>query len=159
MLRYRTGDCTDGGLYYEPCPYCGRVVPRLMGEISRNSEVRELHIEKLKGTLVDFNHLEHVLDNVEHVGTWQVELRKRHDDPLEFDEMVLHVEKADGLSGAALRALLQDRFASELEVHPNRIEFHTVEELRRQQGVGTQLKEHRVVDHRPSVSALPTPAR
>ena len=51
VLRYRTGDCIDGGLYYEPCPYCGREVPRLMGELSRNSEIRELRIEKLKGTL------------------------------------------------------------------------------------------------------------
>ncbi|RYD70198.1 MAG: phenylacetate--CoA ligase family protein, partial [Verrucomicrobiaceae bacterium] len=70
VLRYRTGDCIDGGLVYEPCPCCGRVVPRLVGDISRNSEIKELRIEKLKGTLIDFNHLEHVLDNVAHVGTW-----------------------------------------------------------------------------------------
>jgi phenylacetate-CoA ligase len=57
VLRYRTGDCTDGGLFYEPCPFCGAVVPRLVGDISRVSEVRELRIDKLKGTLVDFNHL------------------------------------------------------------------------------------------------------
>src|SRR4051794_36471184 len=104
VLRYRTGDCTDGGLYYEPCPYCGREVPRITGEISRNSEVRELRIEKLKGTLVDFNHLEHVLDNVEHIGTWQVEIRKRHDDPLECDEIIVHVEKADAFPETDLRA-------------------------------------------------------
>ncbi len=61
VLRYRTGDCIDGGLYFEQCPFCGRHVPRLVGEISRRSDVRELHIDKLKGTLVDFNHLEHVL--------------------------------------------------------------------------------------------------
>jgi phenylacetate-coenzyme A ligase PaaK-like adenylate-forming protein len=158
VLRYRTGDCTDGGLYYEPCPYCGREVPRIMGEISRNSEVRELRIEKVKGTLVDFNHLEHVLDNVEHVGTWQVELRKRHDDPLECDELVLHVEKADDFPEASLREMLESHFMSELEVHPNRIEFHTVEELRRKQGVGTQLKEQRLIDHRPGATAqIPTP--
>ena len=30
VLRYRTGDCIDGGLFYEPCPFCGRNVPRLM---------------------------------------------------------------------------------------------------------------------------------
>lgn len=152
VLRYRTGDCTDGGLYYEPCPYCGRQVPRIMGELSRNSEIRELRIEKLKGTLIDFNHLEHVLDNVEHIGTWQVELRKRHDDPHECDEIVVHVEKSDAFPDASLRAMLESRFLSELEVHPNRIEFHTVEELRQKQGVGTQLKEQRLVDHRPAAT-------
>jgi phenylacetate-coenzyme A ligase PaaK-like adenylate-forming protein len=154
VLRYRTGDCIDGGLFYEPCPCCGRVVPRLVGDISRNSEIKELRIEKLKGTLIDFNHLEHVLDNVEHVGTWQVELRKRNDDPLELDELVLHVEKSDDFSDANLRALLSERFARELEIHPNRIEFHPVAAMRDKQGVGTQLKEQRIVDHRPASSAI-----
>ncbi len=152
VLRYRTGDCIDGGLFYEPCPFCGRVVPRLVGEISRTSEVREMRLEKLKGTLVDFNQLEHVLDNAPHVGTWQIELRKRDDDPLEIDELVLHVEKSDTFEDERLRELLGERFAAELELHPNRIEFHPVEEMRRRQGVGTQLKEQRVVDHRPAAN-------
>ena len=149
VLRYRTGDCVDGGLFHEPCPYCGRMVPRLVGEISRNSDVREMNLGKLKGTLIDFNHLEHILDNAEHVGTWQLELRKLHDDPLEVDELILHVAKADDFDDARLRAMLDERFVSETEIHPNRIEFQSEEELRRLQGVGTQLKEQRVVDHRP----------
>jgi phenylacetate-coenzyme A ligase PaaK-like adenylate-forming protein len=153
VLRYRTGDCIDGGLYHEPCPFCGCQVPRLVGEISRNSEIRELQVGKLKGTLVDFNRLEHVLDNAEHVGTWQLELRKQHDDPLELDELVLHVAKSDDYNDARLRELLDSRFASEVEMHPNRIEFHTAEEMRSLQGTGTQLKEMRIVDHRPKAEA------
>lgn len=149
VLRYRTGDCIDGGLFHEPCPYCGQQVPRLVGEISRNSEVRDLQLGKLKGTLVDFNHLEHVLDNAEHVGAWQLELRKQHDDPLDLDELILHVAKSDETDDARLRAKLDARFASETEIHPNRIEFHTVEEMRALHGFGTLLKEQRVVDHRP----------
>jgi phenylacetate-coenzyme A ligase PaaK-like adenylate-forming protein len=149
VLRYRTGDCTDGGLFHEPCPYCGLEVPRLVGEISRNSELREMRLDKLKGTLIDFNHLEHVLDNVEHVGTWQLELRKVHDDPLDLDELILHVAKSDTFSDEQLRRTLSERLASEIEIHPNRIEFHSEAELRDKQGVGTQLKEQRVVDHRP----------
>lgn len=153
VLRYRTGDCIDGGLFYEPCPYCGAVVPRLVGEISRSSEVKELRIEKLKGTLVDFNHLEHVLDDAEHVGTWQVELRKLRDDPLEVDELVLHVEKSDDFDDERLSQMLRDRFDRELEMHPNRIEFHTVDDMRRRQGVGALLKEQRIVDHRPAAGS------
>ena len=53
-----------------------------------------MHLDKLKGTLVDFNQLEHVLDNVDSIGTWQLELRKAHDDPLDLDELILHVEKS-----------------------------------------------------------------
>jgi len=156
VLRYRTGDCIDGGLTYERCPCCGANVPRLVGEISRNSEVRELHIEKLKGTLVDFNHLEHVLDNVAHVGTWQIELRKRNDDPLEIDELILHVEKSDDFEEARLREFLAARFASDTEVHPNRIEFHTLQEMRKRQGVGAELKEQRIIDRRPGVAQKTT---
>jgi phenylacetate-CoA ligase len=142
----------DGGLFHEPCPYCGEIVPRLVGEISRNSDVREMNLGKLKGTLIDFNHLEHILDNAEHVGTWQLELRKLHDDPLEVDELILHVAKADDFDDMRLRAMLDERFVSETEIHPNRIEFHSEEEIRRLQGVGTQLKEQRVVDHRPAAN-------
>jgi phenylacetate-coenzyme A ligase PaaK-like adenylate-forming protein len=63
VLRYRTGDIIEGGLVYESCPHCHRTLPRLVGKISRNSEVRSMQIDKLKGTLVDFNELEHVLDD------------------------------------------------------------------------------------------------
>jgi phenylacetate-coenzyme A ligase PaaK-like adenylate-forming protein len=156
VLRYRTGDCIDGGLFHEPCPYCGAIVPRLVGDISRSSEVREMALDKLKGTLIDFNQLEHVLDNVDHVGTWQLELRKVNDDPHELDELVLHVAKSDTCDDATLRQDLSSHFARETEIHPNRIEFHSPEEMRNLQGVGTQLKEQRVVDHRPkSVTGAP----
>src|SRR6266511_6250287 len=97
VLRYRTGDCIDGGLVYEPCPHCGRRVPRLVGNISRSSEVKEMKLDKIKGTLVDFNQLEHVLDDAENIGAWQLELRKRNDDPLEVDELILHVHKTDSI--------------------------------------------------------------
>ena len=57
------------------------------------------------------------------------------------------------LRNPRLKEYLSERFVSELEIHPNRIEFNSAEELRRWQGVGTQLKEQRVVDHRPSAAA------
>jgi phenylacetate-CoA ligase len=149
VLRYRTGDCIDGGIVYEPCPHCQRRLPRLVGKISRTSEVKEMNLDKLKGTLVDFNQLEHALDNVEAIGTWQLELRKAHDDPLDLDELILHVQKLDHDDEDHLRKLLNERVASVIEVHPNKIVFHNEEEMRRLQGVGVQLKEQRVVDHRP----------
>jgi phenylacetate-coenzyme A ligase PaaK-like adenylate-forming protein len=153
VLRYRTGDIVSGGIVYGECPHCGRNMPRLMGEISRTSEIREMRLEKLKGTLVDFNRLEHVLDDCEEVATWQLEIRKTHDDPLELDELILHAQKADGTSEEVVRAILDEHFAAETETHPNRILFHSGEELRRMQGVGTLLKEQRVVDHRPHAVA------
>ena len=149
VLRYRTGDCIDGGLVYEPCPHCGRSTPRLVGKISRVSEIRAMNLDKLKGTLVDFNQLEHVLDDAPHIGAWQLELRKLHDDPHEVDEIVLHAQKSDSTDDDKLSLSLSERMFNHTEIHPNRILFHDGEEMRRLQGVGVVMKEQKVVDHRP----------
>ncbi|MGA2244149.1 MAG: AMP-binding protein [Verrucomicrobiota bacterium] len=154
VLRYRTGDCIDGGLTYEPCPYCHRSVPRLVGRISRNSEIKEMNLDKIKGTLVDFNELEHVLDDAPHIGAWQVELRKVHDDPLELDEIILHVNKTNGIDEAWLGRELSERCYNQIDIHPNQILFHEVEEMQRLQGLGILLKEQRLVDNRPKTKSL-----
>ena len=130
VLRYRTGDFIDGGLTYEACPYCHRTLPRLVGRISRSSEIKEMNLDKIKGTLVDFNELEHVLDDAPHVGAWQVELRKAHDDPLDLDEIILHVNKTNGADDAQLRRELSERCYSHTDIHPNQILFHDVEEMK-----------------------------
>lgn len=149
VLRYRTGDYTDDGLTFEPCPRCGRLVPRLIGRISRSTEIREMNLDKIKGTLVDFNELEHVLDDAPHIGAWQLELRKANDDPNELDEIILHVQKINGADDGRLRCELSKRCYEHTDIHPNRILFHDAEEMRRLQGVGTLLKEQKLVDHRP----------
>lgn len=158
VLRYRTGDYIDGGLTYETCPYCERRLPRLVGRISRRSEIREMHLDKLKGTLVDFNELEHVLDDAPGIGAWQLELRKQHDDPLELDEVILHVNVLDEVPEATMIRNLNHRFAARTEFRPNRIEFHDAATMRELQGVGTQLKEQKVVDHRPQSGGKPAMA-
>jgi phenylacetate-coenzyme A ligase PaaK-like adenylate-forming protein len=150
VLRYRTGDYTDGGLTYEPCPHCGRTLPRLLGNLSRKPEVKEMNLDQIKGTLVDFHELEHVLDDVAHIGAWQVELRKANDDPMDLDQFILHVQKVDGTDEAQVTRELSERCATHLEINPNRVVFHTAEEIRRLQGVGTLLKEQKLVDHRPA---------
>lgn len=150
VLRYRTGDVIDGGLTYAPCPKCGRCVPRLVGNIARTTEVREMHLDKIKGTLVDFNELEHLLDDCAHIGAWQIELRKRNNDPLEVDELILHVTKRNGISKAQLTRELNARFVASAELHPNKIVFHDSDRMRALQGVGSEMKERKLVDHRPT---------
>jgi phenylacetate-CoA ligase len=158
VLRYRTGDFTDGGITMEPCPYCHRTMPRLVGNISRSSEIREMNLDKIKGTLVDFNELEHVLDDAPNVGAWQVELRKANDDPHELDEIILHVQKTNGGDEAQLRRELSERCYQYTDIHPNRILFHDTEEMKQLQGVGTLIKEQKLIDHRPKVTAGETTA-
>jgi phenylacetate-CoA ligase len=149
VLRYRTGDLIEGGLVYEPCPHCERMLPRLVGNISRVSEIKTMRLDKIKGTLVDFNELEHVLDDAQHLNSWQLELRKRNDDPMELDELILHVHKSDSLDDARCARELHRCFASKSEIQPNRVVFHDGEEMLQLLGVGTQLKEQKIVDHRP----------
>jgi hypothetical protein len=98
---------------------------------------------------VDFNQLEHVLDDAPHVGAWQVELRKVNNDPLDLDEIILHVQKVNGSEEGQLTRELSERCFAHLEMHPTRILFHNAEEIRRLQGVGTVLKEQKLVDNRP----------
>ena len=62
-----------------------------------------MRIDKIKGTLVDFNRLEHVLDDFPGVGAWQIELRKVNDDPLDLDEVILHVQRTDTTDDAPAR--------------------------------------------------------
>jgi phenylacetate-CoA ligase len=148
VVRYRTGDIVEGGLTYEPCPHCGRVMPRLLGRISRRSDVREMQLDKIKGTLVDFNELEHVLDDIPRVGSWQIELRKANDDPMEVDELVFHISLADGGEESSVSKEITRCLFDRVELHPNRILFHTDSEMRVLQGVGEKLKEQKVIDRR-----------
>jgi phenylacetate-coenzyme A ligase PaaK-like adenylate-forming protein len=159
VLRYRTGDYIEGGLMYEPCPYCKRSTPRLVGKISRSSEFKSMQLDKIKGTLVDFNQLEHVLDDAPNIGSWQLELRKHNDDPMELDELVLLVHKLTEVADEKLRRELNNRFIERTEVQPNQIIFHDADEIRQLQGVGTQLKEQKIIDNRPGKrNSVPAPA-
>lgn len=149
VLRYRTGDIAEGGLTGEKCPNCGRACPRLLGPISRVSEVRELKIDKVKGTLVNFNVLEHLLDDQRGIAAWQIELRKRHDDPLEVDEVHLHLAIEPGVHEPGIAGAVSRRFLEVTEITPNELHFHPFAEMRDQIGVGRLLKEEKLVDHRP----------
>jgi phenylacetate-CoA ligase len=152
VLRYRTGDIVKSGLVYGTCPHCGRSTPRLIGEVSRNSEVKSMQLDKIKGTLVDFNQLEHVLDDAANVGAWQLEIRKFNNDPLDLDELILHVQVLNQANPEKLSRELNNRFLERTEIRPNRIVFHELEEMRQLLGVGTLLKEQKVVDNRRKIS-------
>ena len=156
VLRYKTGDFIDGGLTYEPCPHCGRILPRLVGRISRQSDVRELNLGKIKGTLVDFNELEDVLDNIPDVGTWQLELRKVNDDPLDLDELILHVERRKRGDDAEFIKTLEQCIADHSELRPNDVIFYSARDIRKRQGVGEEIKEKRFIDNRPTEGKVPS---
>lgn len=149
VIRYRTGDRTDGGLVHGICPHCGKHGLRLVGNISRVSEIRQMNFDKLKGTLVDFNMLEHVLDDIDGIGSWQIELRKANDDPFDQDQLIVHASANQPEKRSSLERAIVSRFIDSAELRPNRIEWHDNSTMSELQGVGRALKEEKLVDHRP----------
>ena len=108
-----------------------------------------MNFDKIKGTLVDFNVLEHLLDDQKGVAAWQLELRKKNDDPLEIDEMLLHLTPEPGIAPNDIARLVTRRFCEVTELSPNEVHFHTMPEMRERLGIGRLLKEEKLVDNRP----------
>jgi phenylacetate-coenzyme A ligase PaaK-like adenylate-forming protein len=149
VVRYRTGDYVDGGITWEPCPFCRRTVPRIIGSIGRQSSTKELRLGKVKGTLVNFDTLQEILDELPEIAEWQVELRKAHDDPHEVDEVLLHFAPVDGNDVDLLKQKVRARFQNELELTPNRIEVHSLPDMLKRIKLETSLKEVHILDSRP----------
>jgi phenylacetate-coenzyme A ligase PaaK-like adenylate-forming protein len=149
VLRYRTGDYVEGGVTWAPCPHCGRTIPRIIGEIGRASNTKELQFGKLKGTLVNFDEVHTILDDTIEIGEWQLEIRKVHDDPHEVDELILHMAPAEGVDVQQLTEQVRARFQSDIEMTPNRVEIHSLEDMLQRIRLESALKEVRILDARP----------
>ncbi len=149
LLRFRTGDLVKGGITYEPCPYCGRSLPRLGLEINRSSDYKEFELTKLKGTLVDLNAFYPLLSGHKDVLEWQLEIRKHNDDPYDLDELYLHISPSEGVSKKYLERELYELLQKEVEVAPTRIVFHSLPRLLQRLGLETKGREKRFLDMRP----------
>jgi phenylacetate-coenzyme A ligase PaaK-like adenylate-forming protein len=149
VLRYRTGDLIEEGISYQPCPYCGRTVPRIPAKIYRVSEIRDFALSKIKGTLVDLNILSSVLDNQEAITEWQVELRKKNDDPFEVDELFVYASLKEGTNQEQFKKEISEKILTETEVSPNKIVVLPLKEMIARLELDTALKEKRIIDRRP----------
>ncbi len=151
VFRYRTGDRVRGGLQYEPCPHCGRTVPRISSDLTRESSLKDLQLLKVKGTLVNLEDAAMLLGGMDEVEEWQIELRKKDDDPHEVDEMVVHLSVKSGACEDVAAKRVQELFKSRLEISPNRVEFYGLESMLNKIGMETEMKEKRFLDARPQV--------
>jgi hypothetical protein len=124
-------------------------VPRIVGKIGRQSSTKELQFGKLKGTLVNFDTLQQILDDTTEIGEWQLEIRKAHDDPHDMDELILHIAPDNGTDVERLKEKIRTRFLTEIEMTPNRIEVHSLDDMLKRIKLESSLKEVRVLDARP----------
>ncbi len=148
VLRYRTGDIAKDGILYEPCPNCGRTVPRISSNIQRKSEVKEFDLTKVKGTLVNLNAFFPLLMGHPDILEWQVEIRKRNDDPYDLDEIYLYVAPQEGIDKEKFSSELRQRIIRDTEVSLTDIIFKPVPDLLKQLGMETEVKEKRILDNR-----------
>jgi len=156
VVRYRTGDLLRGGLVHEPCPHCGRTVPRIPSRIDRVTDVADFKGTKVKGTMVNLADFAQVLSGMPEIDEWQVEILKRNDDPMELDELRIYVAahngSAQGPGGAdALVRQIRSRLLAVTEISPNEVVFLSLESLLERLGMETEMKERRFVDRRPRV--------
>ncbi len=150
VIRYRTGDVAKGGIMYEPCPNCGRTVPRISPQLQRKSDYKEFDLAKVKGTLVNLNNFHPLLMGHPDVIEWQVEIRKRNNDPFDLDEIVLYVTPREGLDRDKFASDLKQKVMRDTEVSLNELVFRDTSELVKQLGMETELKEKRIIDNRPA---------
>jgi phenylacetate-CoA ligase len=148
VLRYRTGDIAEGGVVYDPCPGCGRIVPRISTTLSRRTDMSEMQLTKIRGTLVDLNTFLPSMAEVPEVVEWQLLVRKKNDDPLDLDELVLDIAVAPDVDIALLKNKLSHKLLADTEVSPNEIEVLPLSTLQQNLGLDTQMKELRIRDLR-----------
>jgi len=149
VLRYRTGDYAEGGIVYEPCPHCGRTVPRISSEISRLSDQKDLSITKIKGSLVNFDNFRAVLSGFEDVEEWQIEVRKKNDDPHEIDWLVLYCSAREGAKQDQLKDQINRAILQKTEVSANEIHFLSLNDLIKRVELESANKAKRIIDLRP----------
>ena len=147
VLRYKTGDMTEG-IEYEPCPFCGKTVPRIKPDIQRSSEIKEFNLTKIKGELVNLNQFYPVLSSIKEIEEWQVEIRKKNNDPLEIDEMIIHLALKLGTDFEKIKAETAKKIRDQIFISVQIVQI-SLPEILKQLGMETELKEKRIIDNRP----------
>ena len=149
VIRYRTGDFVKGGIKYGLCPHCQRHVLSLSTDISRLSDVKDLQLSKIKGSLVNLNNFGVAISEVPEIDEWQLIIRKKNNDPFEIDEVVVYCSTRDGCDQKSVRDRVREKILGYTEVAPNDVCFVSMPEMVKRLEIETANKEKRVLDERP----------
>jgi len=111
FLRYWTDDYIKGGIFYED----GNL--KMIGDIYRVSDEKELQITKVKGTLINTIALENVLNSIEEIKEFQILITKRDPtDKFSLDELIIKVAPRTNIEDntkkliTKIRHLIKDYF-------------------------------------------------
>ena len=134
LLRFKTGDICR--FHYEPCP-CGRTSMRISPIIGRKNQMI-----KLKGTTLYPASIFDVLDNIDYIENYLVEVRS---DEVGMDKVLVIV--GTNAQNEEIIKELKDRFRAKLRVAPE-IQFADIEEIRKIQFPETKRKPVKFLDKR-----------
>lgn len=148
-VRYRTGDMTKG-IEYAPCPHCGRTTPRIHPDLQRSSEIREFHLAKVKGELINLNDFYPLLSGLHEIEEWQVEIVKKDNDPYGLDQLIIHIAPKEKVEFSDIATKI-DRLIREETGVSAQIHNVQLDTLLTQLGMETELKEKRIIDNRPKI--------
>ncbi len=151
VIRYRTGDFVKGGISYEPCPHCRLSVPRISSDITRLSDIKDLKLSKIKGTLVNLNNFINILNEFNQIAEWQIEIRKKDNDPYEVDELIIYVSANEGVQKEQLAEDIKRNILLSTELTPNEVIFLSLSEIVKRLELETASKEKRIIDSRPKL--------
>ena len=149
VLRFRTGDFVHGGITCAPCPYCQRTTPRISSDITRLSDIKDLHLSKIKGALVNLNNFAACLSEIPQIEEWQIEIGKKNNDPFDIDELVVYAASQGTADRKELEEEIKKKIAAATEVTPNRVQFIELGEMVKRLELETANKEKRIIDKRP----------
>lgn len=149
VVRYRTGDFVKGGITYEPCPHCRRTVPRISSDITRLSDVKDMRLSKIKGSLVNLNNFSSVLSEIKAVDEWQIELSKKNNDPHDIDQVTVYICPKADYDPSDLNQEIKKKIMLATEVTPNEVRFLALPEMVKRLELEIANKAKRIIDLRP----------
>jgi hypothetical protein len=119
LLRWRTGDVVDG-VTSDPCPACGRTVPRVLGA-RRAALVPVLDLTE-GAVAVDVRAVTGAVLGRSEVADWRVDLRPRPRDGA--DRLLVHIDVYRGHDAAALAVDVAQAVRAAAGLLPSQVVVH-----------------------------------
>ena len=88
---------------------------------------------------------------VRDIEEWQIELRKKDNDPFEMDELNVYVTPSAGAEKKHVEEEIREKMLQATEVAPNAIYCIPIDEIVKRLELETANKEKRIVDARPKI--------
>ena len=123
-------------------------VPSISSDLARASNIKNIQLSKIKGSLVNLNDLERLLDNRPEINEWQIEIVKKNGDPFEVDELALNVCLLGNVDKDSFSRTLNEEVLCNAEVSFNRIHYVTHREISEKIEIESSVKAKKIVDKR-----------